>query len=191
MTKPEKFIVWGIPALFLIGGVWHFAFDFVPLTIIAMIAPANESVWEHMKMGLLPVIVWWVAYYFVKGKAHNIDKQAWFSAAMVAVIVTVTAMPFLFYFYRGALGIPMGTYYQSAGAFAFWADIVILLICNFCGQLLGLHLYRQSKGVSVAVSVSVMVGMVVLFAVLTFVQPQVPFWYDHVYGHFGIGTGHF
>jgi len=185
MNKPEKWILTGIPALFLLGGLWHFIYDFLPFTIIAAFAPVNDSVWEHMKMGLFPVVVWWLAYYFARGKKLGINKRPWFTAALAAVVVTVVAMPLLFYFYRGAFGIPMGTPYQSAGTFALIFDMANLLISNLFAQLLGLHLYRRSRGICPNIALSIIATILLIFAILTFIQPNFPLWFDHLNDHFG------
>lgn len=68
LTPAEKWIVLGIPLLFLIGAVMHFAYGLLwENPIVGLFAPINESVWEHAKMVLWPVILWWVLYYFWPG----------------------------------------------------------------------------------------------------------------------------
>lgn len=55
-SAPEKWILAGIPALFLIGSVLHFAHQLLGQNPVAgLFFPVNESVWEHCKMVLLPV----------------------------------------------------------------------------------------------------------------------------------------
>lgn len=82
-SAPEKWILAGIPALFLIGSVLHFAHQLLGQNPVAgLFFPVNESVWEHCKMVLLPVILWWSTYYCCRGKKHGISKDKWFSAAL-------------------------------------------------------------------------------------------------------------
>ncbi|MCL2855497.1 MAG: DUF6512 family protein [Defluviitaleaceae bacterium] len=186
MTKPEKWILLGIPLLFLIGGGWHFVFDFIPIIPIAIMAPVNDSVWEHMKMGLWPVIGWWSIYYLIKRKQHNINPQAWFMAALSSLIVTLITLPLVFYFYRFAFGIPMGTPYQSAGTFALFFDMFILLLANTLGQLLGLHLYKRYKGIKITLTIIIIIFIVIVFAIFTFRQPQIPLFFDYLNNHYGM-----
>jgi len=186
MTKTEKYILWGIPSLFLIGGLWHFAFDFIPIIPIAVLAPINDSVWEHMKMSLWPVLGWWLIYYAIKRKKHNINGQAWFTATFAALIVTLITLPLVFYFYRFAFGIPMGTPYQSAGTFALFFDMFILLLANTFGQLLGLHLYKRYKGINIIIPITAMSFIVIAFAFFTFRQPQIPLFFNYLNNHFGM-----
>jgi len=180
LSKPERWILWGIPALFIIGGGWHFLFDFVPFLPVALIAPANDSVWEHMKMGLIPVIGWWLIYFFVKQRSHNFDVDAWFTAALVSLVVTLTAMPLIFYFYRGAFGV------QPSTTFALYFDMFILLLSNTFGQLLGLYFYRRSISIKAIFAFLPMLLIVGVFVFFTFFPPDFPFFYDFLNEHFGI-----
>jgi hypothetical protein len=185
-SKTEKWILWGIPALFLIGGGWHFIYDIVPILPIAIMAPVNDSVWEHMKMGLWPVIAWWLVYYLIRRKKYNIDPQKWVTATLAALVVTLITMPLVFYFYRFAFGIPMGTPEASAGTFALFFDMFILLLSNAFGQLLGLHIYRHCKGINIIAAIATIVFIVSVFAFFTFYQPQIPLFFDYLNNHFGI-----
>jgi hypothetical protein len=45
-----------------------------------------------MKMALWPVIDWWLIYYIIKRKAHNLNTRAWLTNAMAAVIVGLINM---------------------------------------------------------------------------------------------------
>ncbi|MCL2014456.1 MAG: DUF6512 family protein [Oscillospiraceae bacterium] len=186
LSKPEIQILLGIPVLFLIGGIWHFIYDVIPILPIAIIAPINDSVWEHMKMGLWPVISWWLIYYSVRKKQDNINKKAWFTAALSALVVTLLTLPLIFYFYRSAFGIPMGTPEIPAGGFSLIFDIFILLLANTFGQLLGLHLYRRYKGINTSIAIALTAFIVLSFVFFTFYQPQIPLFFDFLNDHFGL-----
>ena len=50
VSKPEKWILLGIPLLFSIGSILHFAYDFLmKIPLAGIFAPVNESIWEHEK----------------------------------------------------------------------------------------------------------------------------------------------
>ena len=48
-------LVWGITAL--IGTGWHFLYDWLPFQLVGMVAPVNESVWEHLKLLFWPFLL--------------------------------------------------------------------------------------------------------------------------------------
>lgn len=168
-TQAKKWILLGIPLLFIIGSIFHFLYDiFWESPVIGLIAPVNESIWEHSKLVLWPVILWWSLYYGFRGKRDQLDKRKWFSGALTALVVSLAAMPLLYYFYTGAFGVEL-----------LWVDILILLLAVLCGQLLGLHAYRRGTGIDPKYSLIVFSVLVLLFMVLTFLPPQMPLFRDN------------
>ena len=176
LTKPERWIIIGIPVLFIIGGILHFAYAVLwENPIVALFAPVNESIWEHAKMVVWPVILWWVLYACFRGKKHDIDQKKWYSGALAALPASLVVMPMFYYFYTGAFGVEK-----------LWVDILILLVSILLGQMLGLHVYRHGKGISVKVVIILFILIVLLFMVFTFFPPHIPLFLDGVSGAYGI-----
>lgn len=176
LSHPEKWIVIGIPILFIIGSITHFLYNILGESPIAgLFAPVNESIWEHSKMVLWPVILWWSLYYCFRGKQYGIDKNKWFGSALLALLTSLVAMPLLYYFYTGAFGVEL-----------LWVDILILLLALLFGQLLGLHTYRHSKGINANLVIIIFVMLVLLFMLFTFFPPHIPWFQDSVTGGYGI-----
>lgn len=176
LSRPEKWIVLGIPLLFIIGSVMHFVYDiFWESPIAGLFAAVNESVWEHSKMVLLPVILWWSLYYFLRGKEYRIDKNKWFAGALTALIVSLVSIPMLYYFYTEAFGTEL-----------LWVDILILFLALLFGQILGFHVYRKGRGISASFVISVFVLVTAMFMVFTFVPPEIPLFRDGMTGTYGI-----
>ena len=48
-------MAWGLTAL--IGTGLHFLYDWMPFQLVGMIAPVNESVWEHLKLLFWPFLL--------------------------------------------------------------------------------------------------------------------------------------
>lgn len=175
LTEPEKWILTGIPVLFLAGSLLHFLYDLSGENLLAgLFSPVNESIWEHTKLVVLPVILWWTLYYFFRKDAKIIEKDRWFEGALGALVTAVLSIPALFYLYTGALGRD-----------SLWADILILLLSLAFGQLLGLHLYRYGKGMHAETVLVIFAGILVLFAVFTFLPPKLPLFQDPVSGGYG------
>ena len=176
LSHPEKWIVIGIPILFIIGSITHFLYNILGESPIAgLFAPVNESIWEHSKMVLWPVILWWSLYYCFRGNQYGIDKNKWFGSALLALLTSLVAMPLLYYFYTGAFGVEL-----------LWVDILILLLALLFGQLLGLHTYRHSKGINANLVIIIFVMLVLLFMLFTFFPPHIPWFQDSVTGGYGI-----
>lgn len=61
LTRGGGALVWdltGIPVIILGGVLLHFCFDWSGRRrLLAVFAPVNESVWEHLKMAYWPLLV--------------------------------------------------------------------------------------------------------------------------------------
>lgn len=176
LSAPEKWILKGIPSLFIIGTIMHFAYDLSKNNIIVgLFAAVNESMWEHLKMVLIPVILWWVLYYYFKGGNYSINKNKWFQSALVALIISLLTIPMLYYFYNQAFGVELLV-----------VDIIILLLAITFGQLLGLHIYRHGKGVNSSIITIVFIVLIAMFMIFTFYPPHIPLFKDSISGEYGI-----
>ena len=174
MSKPEKWLVVGIPILFLVGGFLHFAYGLAGNNVlIGMIAPVNESVFEHMKM-VLPLVLWWSLYYVCNGVKYNINRDKWFWACTVSLACSILTIPTVAYTYRNAFGIESVVF-----------DVFILLFAIAVGQMIGIHVYRYGKGVSFVTSLTIIALIVVMFVVFTFWPPHTPIFQDDNTGEYG------
>ena len=61
LGKAERQILAGVPVLFLAGTLIHFLYGLSgEFFLVGLLAPVNESVWEHLKLALeldMPIIV--------------------------------------------------------------------------------------------------------------------------------------
>ena len=158
LTKAEKWVVWGIPVLFILGGGLHFLYDLLGKSaVIGAIAPVNESVWEHKKIVLWPVILWWSLYYFLKGRERGVNGDKWFAGALTSLLVSLLVIPMGYYFYTGAFGVEL-----------MWVDILLLLVALALGQVLGLHVYRRGGGLPSNAVLVVFLLLALFFVWMTF-----------------------
>lgn len=172
----EKWIIIGIIVLFLVGCVLHSLYDISgKIFLLAFISPANESIWEHTKMVVFPIICWWSVYYCIKGKSDNINKDKWFEGALASLIVSIILIPIVYYFYTSAFGIEN-----------LWIDIGILLIALIGGQLTGLHLYRYSKGISSTIVIFTFIVIISIYIILTLHPLKLPIFMDSITKSYGI-----
>lgn len=96
-------------------------------------------------------------------RKENLHADAWFTAALVSMIIAIISIPILFYFYTESFGVELIA-----------VDVLILLVAVGFGQLLGLHYYRHSKGVDYQLALGLMIGIIVLFAIFTVAPPELP-----------------
>lgn len=160
--KPETYTLLGILVSFAVGSLFHFLYSLTgECFIIGLFVPINESIFEHTKMVVLPVFIWWFIFYLFRKK--DLFVNAWFTSALIAMISAIIAIPMLFYFYSQAFGIE-----------SLIIDILILLASLAIGQILGLHYYRHGKGIEYHFAIFLMIVIIILFAFFTINPPAFP-----------------
>jgi len=174
-VNPQRWIMLGIIGIFLIATLMHFVYDFFGNSfIVGLIAPVNESIFEHIKLIILPTILWWSIYYFVNNE--YIDKNNWFLGMLLSLIVMILLIPMLYYFYTGAFGVE-----------SLFVAILLLFISILIAQLIGRHIYNYSEGnISSKASIFISILILIIFAVLTVATPKLPIFKDSVTGTYGI-----
>lgn len=175
-SSPEKWLKIGIPVLFAVGFVMHFLYDLTGKSaLIGIFAPVNESVWEHLKLLLLPMLVWWGAYYIICGRRYNIDKEKWFFGNVIALITSIITLIAFYYIYTQILGIE-----------SLLLDIFDLLLSLAVGQYIGIYAYKHCKGIMIEISILMLISIMVVFGLFTFYPPHTPIFKDSTTGKYGI-----
>lgn len=171
-------ILLGIPFISMVGSIMHFIYDWSgKLILVGIIAPVNESVWEHLKLTFLPTIFWWVFSYFILSKRDNICYVQWFFSSAVSVFVCLLFIVSFYYTYTGALGI------QSL-----FLDILSLFLGVTISQFTALHIYNHAKITSFQLyfAIGMLIILAIGFTVFTFKPPHVPLFMDSITGKYGI-----
>ncbi|MGL6193471.1 MAG: DUF6512 family protein [Thermoguttaceae bacterium] len=168
-NKAKAWCYAGIPILFLVGAALHFTYQWLGRNVIvAVIAPINESVWEHTKMVLVPIIVYWWLYYFVVRKSNPVNINRWATGAMTSLMVSIIAIPFMYYFYTSAFGVHLLA-----------VDISLLFIALAFGQTLGWHVYVHGRGVNHVLVCVIITAIIFCYGVFTFFPPHIPLFIDY------------
>ncbi len=158
----------------IMGVLLHFLYDITgKSTLVAPFSAVNESTWEHMKILFFPLLFFAFIEYRLIGK--NFDN--FLCVKLVGTVVGLLTVPFLFYTYKGALGVS-----------ADWFNIAIFFIASAVTFLLERALLKRGVNcpVSPAVSVGILILIAVLFVVFTFTPPEIPLFMDPVEGSYGI-----
>ncbi len=166
----------GIVAIFILAAILHFVYDWSgEVRFLGFFFPVNESVWEHLKLLIIPIILWWVVIYTIDGKKLAIDNSRWITGCLVSLLSSMLFMIAFFYTYTQAFGIE---------SLAF--DILDTLLSIIFGQLLGLHFYKHSKGLPSWLGNTLIILVIVVFAVFTLLTSEIPLFYDSLSKKYGI-----
>ncbi|MBE6807048.1 MAG: hypothetical protein E7527_03405 [Ruminococcaceae bacterium] len=157
-----------------LGGVLlHFLYDWTGQNpAVGLFSAVNESIWEHMKLLYVPLLV------FSLIEAHFLSKEypAFWCAKLWGTSAGLVTIPLLYYTYTGALGFS-----------ADWFNIFIYFLAAAVPFSLETHLLRHHlpcrnpKG-----AVAALLALGVLFALFTFFTPHFPLFQDPLTGTYGI-----
>lgn len=169
-----KLLLISVPFLFILGSILHFAYELSGKNkIIGMVSPVNESIFEHSKLLLIPLMIFWgIGYFFLKDKV-NIDN--YFLAMLTSIAVSITTMISFYY-----------TYKEFIGNSYLLVDIFDLLLSFFVGQVIANHFYVYGEGIPFFASILITIIIFVSYVYLTFAPFKTPFFYDKKNKIYGI-----
>lgn len=162
----KYFLCSSVSIIFLLCTFFHFVYQFShECVVIAMLAPMNESVFEHTKMIPVPLVGWWLTMFFIH--KEKIKISCWLTSTLLSLLVSIGLMISLYYLYTGMFGIE-----------SLIIDIFVLFVSLLAGQWLGFHYYHH-RGKSFGRMAIVCIIMVFfILAYFTFFPLNIPFFSD-------------
>lgn len=91
MEKKKDILIWTVLSsliIIIIGVIWHFLNDwlgFIPF--LRAISPVNESVWEHLKLTLWPVLLSWLFIIPLMHYSRTIDLKKTMISVTACMII--------------------------------------------------------------------------------------------------------
>jgi len=167
----------GIVFIIIVGSLLHFTFELSGhQPVVGVFSAVNESVWEHLKLGFWPALVYAIVEYrYLKESTNN-----FFFAKTAGIYVIPIIIALLFYSYTAILG-------ESVLVI----DILTFVIAVIVGQLASYKLltYRKLHDRLNSISLVALVLLGLAFVIFTFYPPHLPIFKDPITGEYGI-TNH-
>jgi hypothetical protein len=170
-VKLEHWEFTGIFFIIVLGSLLHFAFELSGYWKgMGLIAAVNESVWEHLKLGFWPAVIYALIEY------PYLRENNFIIAKAIGILLIPLFIAGLFYFYTAIVG------YNIVAL-----DILIFFIAVIMGQVASYSLlkYELLEKWNLA-GLAVVVLLAVLFMIFTVYPPHVPLFQDPVTGGYGI-----
>ncbi len=152
--KHDNYRIWSwILAVVLLGTLWHFAYAISgDAYFVGLIAPVNESVWEHLKIVYLPILVISAAQYcLLKNKRVNFWLGILTGTTLAMLIVI-----FGFYLYSSLLAeslvIDIGLYIAS------------IIVALFTASWITKNTKRSNALEICSIILIIMIGLVLVYA---------------------------
>lgn len=114
----------GIVFVSVIGTLLHFTYEWSGNNLFAaLIAPVNESTWEHMKMLFFPMVF----YSIFEASRLKKTYPKIFCANSIGLLVGMILLPSIFYTYTGIVG----TNYLVADIMTFLISVTAAFLVGF------------------------------------------------------------
>ena len=99
--KLRCYMIFGIIFTIAVGSLMHYAYEWSGNSfIIGLIAPVNESTWEHMKLCFFPMLL----YSFYMNRKMKEDNPCITSSLLFGILLGTFLIPVIFYTYSGIIG---------------------------------------------------------------------------------------
>jgi hypothetical protein len=168
-----KWELLGIVFIIVLGGALHFVFDLSgEWTPLALIAAVNESVWEHLKLGFWPAIIYFlIEYRYIRKSSGN-----FLFAKAIGILLIPAAITVLFYAYTAFIEDMLA------------ADLIIFVVAVVAGQLTSYKVLTVSPLPSWVnrLGMVLLIFLAIAFCTLTYYAPQLPIFRDPIGGGYGI-----
>lgn len=164
----------GIIFIILFGSFLHFSFELSGYNlIIALFSAVNESVWEHLKLGFWPALLFAIIEYKRLKKSTN----NFFFAKTVGIYLIPILITVLFY-----------SYTLITGGSVFVLDILIFIIAVIIGQLTSYKLltYKKLPKNLEKISLIALIILLLMFVIFTFYPLEIEIFRDPISGGYGI-----
>lgn len=148
----KKICVVGFFVVSLLGTLFHFTYDLVPIFIF----PKNESIFEHTKLIFMPMLI----YYFISFYFLN-NKKRMFTIFITSILIGILLVVSIYYIYSGILG--------------FDNDIINVMIYYVAVLIMFLNLYKEKTLFSFTNSVVICIIIFILMIVFTYYPLNIAF----------------
>jgi len=99
-TTPSVIFVIGCIVTILLGVLSHFAYDISGNSFLfGLFFPVNESIWEHLKLALVPLTIFAITYSFIYTKQKHMLNNFWYYIAS-SIIISMLLIPVSHYTYK-------------------------------------------------------------------------------------------
>jgi hypothetical protein len=139
---------------------------------VGVFSAVNESVWEHLKLGFWPALMYTlIEYRQIKKQTNN-----FFLAKTIVPFTIIAVITAIFY-----------SYTSITGESIFLIDITSFFIAVIIGQYLSYRLltYNSLAGWTEMVALALFILLGILFIVFTFYPPHLPPFQDPISGDYG------
>ncbi len=175
-SKAEKTLFFSFIIIVLLGTLFHFTFEFSGgNTLVGAFTPVNESIWEHLKLILIPSVIIGALEYLAFGRCI----PGYFGAKAFATVIGMLFMLVGYYTYIGIVG----ENYFVADILLFIGGAALTAFLTFIFTM-KLRLGERES----IIGILIITALIILFMYFTFEPPMLELFRDPLSEDFGISN---
>ncbi len=172
--KAEKTLFFSFLISVILGTLLHFAFEFSGgNTVVGAFAPINESIWEHLKLILIPSVIVGFFERFIIGRNY----PGYFGAKAFATLIGMLFVLTGYYTYSGIVG----TNYFVADILLFIGGVALTSLFTY----IFLTKFNFGERESI-IGILIIAFLLIIFMYFTFNTPMLELFRDPLSEDFGI-----
>ena len=164
----------GVFISFILSFILHFMYELIPINIISIIAPVNESIWEHMKLIASSTLIFSIIEYLIYKK-----KRIPFNNFLLSYVVSITCSIIVYLI----IYIPL---FDIFGHNTFVAILLLFIIFIFL-QILSYYIMNTKK-IYLGKEIGILLIIIIyyIFGYFTYHPPKIGMFYDYANKNYGI-----
>ena len=175
-----KFFIICCIATILLGVLAHFAYDVLANSfLVGLFFPVNESIWEHLKLVLVPFTIFGLIYSFIFKNIKSITNNFWYYIA-TTIIISMLIIPISHYTYKGI--------FKAVPDFVNILIYIISIIISFyyLYKKISMEYISPSPKNKNSTGILVICILYLLFIIFTIYPPKLELFRDPITNTFGI-----
>lgn len=170
----KKIKLWGVIISFIISILLHFTYEIIPYTLISIIAPVNESIWEHMKLIVSSSLIFSIIEYFIY-KRKNILFNNFLLSYSISTLLGIIIYLFIY--------IPINDIFGHKAIIA----ITLLFLIFILIQTISFYIMNKKKiKYSLPLSIFIIIITYFIFYYFTYNPPKINLFYDYLNKQYGL-----
>ena len=164
----------GIFVSFILAIILHFIYSWYPSTFLSVIAPVNESIWEHMKLIITASLIFSIFEYFIYKKRKIVVNNFIFSYAIASILSIIVYL---------IIYIPLDNIFGHKVYIAIGLLFLIFIFLQFISYYI-----INSKDISHSGEIGMLLIIIVyfVFGYFTYHPPRINLFYDYMNNGYGI-----
>ena len=169
----RKVKIIGVFVIFLLSFASHFMYEWIPNTLFSIIFPVNESIWEHMKLLVTPLLIFSLIEYIIY-KKKDINYNNFILSYSISMLLGIIIYLIIY--------LPIHYIFGHNSIFA----IVLLFLVFIIIEIISYYVmrYKDIKYGNI-VGFCLIIMMYIIFGYLTYYPIEIDLFYDtskNIYG---------